>query len=224
MTISKGLVAMAFAGLAMSASAQVPAIPLAEVESNRIVHPAEAVTVSVPESARYVGSERFNLYGVADAEVHVFVEADAEGRMRRLWWVQFESYLSSRPELSYNYADGNRPIELGGTRTWMRAGPAGTTGPMRAGSDREHVFGILKRAGIAIPAEVMNVRLVQMLDDPAGTGKGRRELMIIYSEDLAMTGRALADLTTDGEPNAGWAPLEEGLIKRAVDSISVQRR
>lgn len=181
--------------------------------------------VRVPASATYVGSERFNLYGVADAEVHLFVEPDADRRMRRLWWVQFESYLPSKPDLSYNYADGNRPVELAGMRTWLRSNPVSTTGPTRPGSDREHVFGILKRAGIAIPAEVMNVRMVQLLDDPAGTGKGaRRELMVIYSEDLALTGKTLAELTTDGKPNEAWAPIEEALVRRATGSLSIERR
>lgn len=203
---------------------QQPAAPLATVEANRVVHPGERLAVRVPASATHLGSERFTLYGVADAEVHVFAEADAGKRLRRLWWVQFESYLPSRPELAYDYADGNRPVELGGVRTWLRSNPVPTTAPMRAGSDREHVMGILQRAGIAIPAEVMNVRLVQMLDDPAGTGKGRRELMVIYSEDLAPTGKTLADLTTDGKPNAAWAPLEAELVRRAIQSVTVERR
>ena len=223
MRLGKSLAALAIAGLAVPAAAG-PSAPVARVEAGEIAHAGENLIVRVPRSATHVGSERFDLYGVADAEVHLFVEPDAAGRMRRLWWVQFESYLPSRPELSYDYADGNRPIELGGVRTWMRAGPVSTTGPMRPGSDREHVFGILKRAGIAIPPEVMNVRLVQMLDDPAGTGKGRRELMVIYSEDLALTGRTLADLTADGKPNAEWAPIEEGLVKRALDSVSVRKQ
>jgi hypothetical protein len=96
---------------------------------------------------------------------------------------------------------------------------------MRPGSDREAVFRILKKAGIAIPAEVMNVRLVQLLDDPQGTGKGaRRELMIIYSEDLALSGKTLAELTADGKPNAAWAPIEQALVERATASVSVERQ
>ena len=178
------IAAVAIAGLAMPAAAEVPTAPAARVEGGSVTHPGERVTVRVPGSAVHVGSERFELYGVADAEVHVFVEADTDQRMRRLWWVQFESYLPGKPELSYDYSDGNRPVDLGGVRTWLRAGPASTTSPTRQGSDREHVLGILQRAGMIVPAEVMNVRLVQMLDDPAGTGKGRRELMVIYSEDL----------------------------------------
>jgi len=204
--------------------AEVPSTPVAQVQENRVTHPAEGITVRVPEAATYVGSERFNLYGVADAEVHVFVEADAGKRMRRLWWVQFESYLPSLPYYHYDYSSDRR-AELGGVTTWLRSNPASTSSPMRAGSDREHVIGILKRAGIAIPAEVMNVRMVQLLDDPKGTGQGaRRELMVIYSEDLALSGKTLAELTTDGKPNEQWAPIEEALVRRAKQSVAIERK
>ena len=215
-------VALAIAAQSAPAAPEVPASPQAAVQANRIAHPGEKVMVTVPASARHLGSERFNLYGVADAEVHLFVEPDADGGMRRLWWVQFESYLPSNDH-RYDYADGNRPIELGGVRTWLLAGPRSTAGPTRPGSDREHVFGILQRAGIPIPTEVMNVRLVQILDDPAGTGQGRRELMIVYSEPLAPTGKALADLTTDGKPNDQWQAMEKALIERATGSVSITR-
>jgi len=205
-------------------SAAVPSAPAAQVQANRVIHPAEGIAVRVPETAAYIGGERFNLYGVADAEVHVFVEADAAKRMRRLWWVQLESYLPSLPQYHYDYSD-NRRSELGGVTTWLRSGPTSTSSPSRAGSDREHVFGILKRAGITIPTEVMNVRMVQLLDDPKGTGQGaRRELMVIYSEDLALSGKTLADLTTDGKPNANWPPIEQALIARATKAVSVVRK
>ena len=218
------IAALALTGAAAASSAAEPATPIAKVEAGRVSHWGEGVTVRVPPSAVHVGSERFTLYGVADAEVHVFVEPGAGKRMKRLWWVQFESYLPSRPELGYDYADGNRRAELWGTTTWLRSNPVPTTGPVREGSDREPVFRILKGAGIAIPAEVMNVRMVQMLDDPQGTGKGRKELMIIYSEDLALSGKTLAELTTDGKPNANWKPLEQPLIDRATRSVSVERQ
>lgn len=223
------VIALALCSIAVPVVAQapttpaVPATPSARVEANSVIHPGERITVSVPASAKYVGSERFTLYDVADAEVHIFVEPDATGRMRRLWWVQFESYLPSRPQHSYDYS-GDRRSELGGVTTWMRSGPVSTTRPMRPGSDREHVMGLLKRAGIAIPAEVMNVRMVQLLDDPQGTGKGaRRELMVIYSEDLALTGKSLAELTAEGKPNAEWTPLEKQLVDRATASMRIER-
>ncbi len=52
-----------------------------------------AVKVTFPATAQYVGSDRWDLYGIADAELHVFVEADAQKRVQRLYWVQFEGYL-----------------------------------------------------------------------------------------------------------------------------------
>lgn len=198
--------------------------PAARVQANAVVHPGEALTVRVPQSATYAGGERFTLYGVADCEVHVFIEADANRRMRRLWWIQFESYLPSQPELSYDYAEGNTRMMIGGTATWVRAGPVRTDGPMREGSDREAVFRILKRGGYPIPAEVMNVRMVQMLDDPQGTGKGRRELMIIYSENLAQAGKTVAELTTEGKPNERWTVMGEKLIEWAIESVKVDKR
>ena len=204
--------------------AEVPDVPAARVEAQTVAHPGEGVTVRVPPSATYVGGERFTLYGVADCEIHVFIEADADRRMKRLWWIQFESYLPSKPELGYDYADGNRRMMLDGTPIWVRANPVPTDGPMREGSDREAVFRILKGGGYPIPAEVMNVRMVQLLDDSKGTGQGRRELMIIYSENLEPTGKTLADLTTDGKPDERWTAIGEKLIERAMASVTVERR
>ena len=223
MTLATMMLA-AGAPAAAEGAATVAAAPAARVEGNAVIHRAEAVTVRVPASASYAGGERFTLYGVADCEIHVFIEVDADRRMRRLWWIQFESYLPARPELRYDYAEGNTRLTLGGTPIWVRANPVPTTGPMREGSDREAVFRILKRGGYPIPVEVMNVRMVQLLDDPKGTGQGRRELMIIYSENLAPTGKTLADLTTDGKPDERWTPIGKALVERAVESVQVERR
>ena len=67
--------------------------------------------------------------------------------------------------------------------------------------------------------------MVQLLDDPAGTGKGaRRELMVIYSEDLARSGKTLAQLAVDGKPGPDWAPIEQGLIDRASKAVTIERR
>ena len=175
------------------------------------------------EERDYVGSDRFDLYGVADAEIQVFAERDRNQRLTKLYWIQFESYWPSQPDKTYNYTSDRREQHWGNT-VWVRSGPTPTTAPVRAGSDREHVEAILKRAGYNPPPEVMNVRMVQLLDDPQGSGHGRQELMFIYSEDLAQTGKTLDDLTTDGKPNASWAPIEKGLVERAVTAFSVERK
>ena len=200
----------------------VSSIPAASVSGNVITHLGEKVRVRVPEKATYVGTERFNLYGVADAEIHVFVEADAAKKMQRLYWVQFESYLPDNDH-RYNYFDGNTRFDLWGAPTWLVWGPRSTSAPYRAGGDRESVMRILSRGGYTIPAEVLNVRMVQMLDDPEGSGRGRRELMIIYSEDLAPTGKTVAELSADGKVNDAFKPIEKPLIDLATTSVSVER-
>ncbi len=222
--------AAAIAGQAAQAEHQPPpakqeavsAVPAAIVTGNIVTHPVEKIRIRVPEMASYVGAERFNLYGVADAEIHVFVESDAAKKMQRLYWVQFESYLPSNDH-RYNYADGNTRFDLWGTPTWLVWGPRLTSAPYRAVGDRESVMRILSRAGYTIPPEVLNVRMVQMLDDPEGSGRGRRELMIIYSEDLAPTGKTVAELSADGKVNDAFKPLEKPLIDRATASVRVER-
>lgn len=198
--------------------------PAARVQAHAVMHPVEGLTVRVPEAAIHVGSDRFVLYDVADCEIHVFVEADAQHRIRRLYWIQFEAYLPSQPERRYNYADGNRRIDLGGTPTWLRAGPADVSQPARVGSDRERVLAIVRRAGLVPPNEVLTVRMVQLLDDPEGTGQGRRELMLMYVEDLAPTGMRPDDFLTDGMPNARWTAAEPALVARASAAFRVTRR
>lgn len=109
-------------------AAAVSPFPAASVYGNVITHLGEKVRVRVPEQAVYAGVERFNLYGVADAEIHVFVEADAVKKMQRLYWVQFESYLPDNDH-RYNYADGNTRFDLWGTPTWLVWGPRLTSAP-----------------------------------------------------------------------------------------------
>ena len=210
------------AGKSMAA-AEAVAPPASTVRGHSVAHPQARLTVRVPKAATYVGSDRFDLYGVADAEIQVFAEADRNKRLTKLYWIQFEGYWPSRPELKYDYSD-NRREQHWGTTVWVNAGPSATSKPTRAGSDGEHVRAILKRAGYTPPAEQMNVRMVQILDDPQGTGHGRRELMFIYGEDLAATGKSLADLTTKGEPNANWAPMEKALVERAAKAFSIERK
>src|SRR4051794_17699285 len=119
-TIAAGAGAMPAAAQPTQAAAS----PSAQVEAHALTRAGDGLTVRVPTAATYAGGDRFVLYGVADCEIHVFVEADAQRHVRRLYWVQFEAYLPSRPEARYNYVDGNRRIELGGIPTWVRPAPA----------------------------------------------------------------------------------------------------
>jgi hypothetical protein len=203
------LLAMNFA-VAVSQESQ----PERVVQGSTIISQHDpAMRIELPREAQYLGADRWILYGIADCEIHVFVEADLKKQVRRLYWVQFEQFVSSRPELQHNY----KPQELAtfaGSDTYVRArfGKSGET--VKEGSDLEHVLALIRAKGYTLPAEMMNVRLVRLLDP-----QGRKELMIIYSEDLAPTGVKVDDLMPAGKAIEKWPEIQKALVDRAERQI-----
>src|SRR5579864_927102 len=177
-----------------------------------------SLRIEVPQSATYVGGDRFVLYGIADWELHAFVESDAQKNVRRLYWVQFEAYLASRPDFHHTY-DSPRHTIIAGldffVDTWVRAAGEKST----PGSDLEHIQALVRAKGYKLPAGMMSVRLVHLLDKAK-----RKELMIIYSEDVAPTGFTAADLQPGGKAHDQWPAIENGLIARAKEHVRIAGR
>jgi len=171
--------------------------------------------IELPTSVRYVGADRWPLYDIADCELHAFVEADAQKNVQRLYWVQFEGYLPSQPTLKHDY-DSSRHTSLSGVDfyldTWVRVRDART----QKGSDREHVEALIRAKGYTMPAGLMYVRLVRLLDQ-----EKRKELMIIYGEDLAPAGYTAADLSEGGKSFNQWPGIEKGLLERAKQKVAL---
>lgn len=219
--VKAALVAGAWLGMSsIAAAAPLASRPAALVRGHDVSHAPSGITVSVPKTASFVGQERFDLYGAADAEIEVFAEADRNKRLTRLYWIQYEHPWPGQ-SWRYDYT-GDRRRRHWGTTVWINNGPGSTRDTGRPGSDREHVQKMLERAGYTIPPEMMNVRIIQLLDDPKGTGHGRSELMFIYAEDLAKTGKTLAHW--EKASDAAWAPVGEPLEKRALSAFAVTRR
>jgi hypothetical protein len=129
--------------------------PERKVESNVITSARDpAVRVHLPNSAEYVGADRWVLYGMADCELHAFVDVDPQKNVQRLYWVQFEGYLPTRPELKHTY-DSPRHANLGGmdfyVDTWVRTKDAET----QPGSDREHIGALIRAKGYRMPDGMM---------------------------------------------------------------------
>lgn len=214
--------AMITAAMGMSASgiaAPIVAPPAAVVHGHTVVHAPTGLTVRVPKTATFVGKDRFDIKGAADAEVEVFAEADRHKRLSKLYWIQFEHPWPDQ-KWRYDYSRDRREQHWG-TTVWVNSGPGPTNGP-DVGVDRAHVQALLERAGYIIPPGMMNVRMIQLLDDPKGTGHGGRELMFIYAEDLAKTGKTLAQW--EKAPDAEWVPFDKPLVARAVKAFAVTRR
>lgn len=164
-----------------------------------------AITITLPRSAKYLGADRWDLYGICDAELHVFVEADARKTVKAFYWIQFEGYLPSNTHI-YDYTK-DEPVTFAGLPFWKRARFGPTDEPQRAGSDAEHLHQIIERAGYHLPPHMMNVRLVHVLDDAR-----RKELMFIYAEALATPA-----------PGTAWPGLEKRLVGRAMKRIRLSR-
>lgn len=199
--------------------------PAAKVEGHEVVYPGpHPLSVTVPAAAAYLGADRFILKELSDCEMHIFVEADADHRVKRFYWVHFEANLPSRPDDRMHYSDTDRRSHYWGATIWTSTEPARTTRTPRPNSDTEHFRKIIRDAGYTMPPGMMTARLVRLLDDPGDTGLGRREVMMLYGEDLAPTGLTYDDVTTDGEKNARWAPLEGPLLDRASSAFRFAER
>lgn len=189
----------------------------ARVEGSAVTLPRPPLRIRVPASAVYAGAHRWVLYDVADCEVHVFIEADAHRQVQRLYWIQLEAYLASKPELRYNY-DRDQVTTINGfeVRHRERFGPSDE--PPRAGSDLEQVLKLVAAAGYRLPRETVNSRLVYLPDDTR-----RSEVMVIYIEDMASTGKTSADFMADGAITAAWPPVAATVLERARARISFER-
>jgi hypothetical protein len=180
------------------------------------------IRIELPKSVQYVGADRWVLYGIADCELHAFVEAngqkpDGQKNVQRLYWVQFEGYLPTKPDLKHTY-DSPRHTQIGGldfyVDTWVRQNDE----KIEPGSDREHIEALLRAKGYKMPAGMMYVRLVHLLDE-----RKRKELMIIYGEDVASTGFTAAELHEGGKAYAQWPAIDKDLIERAEEKITVEK-
>ena len=211
LSLSAGLLAWFALGSASAAEK----IPERVVNGNTITSARDpAVRIELPQAAQYVGNSRWDLYDVADCELHVFVEADEQKLVRRLYWIQFEAYLPSNTH-SYKYKFEEK-LTHAGLEFDVRARFGATNVPGKPGSDLEHVMALLEKDGFRAPAEMMNVRLVYLPD-----ADRRKELMLIYAEDLAPTGSTEAELLAP-EGQARWQELKVGLIKRALENIRIE--
>jgi hypothetical protein len=191
------------------------ASPERVVKGSRLISKADpAIVIKLPREAKYVGADRWDLYDIADAELHVFVEADRDKNVKTMYWIQFEGYLPSNTHI-YNYTK-DEAVKFAGRDFWQRARFGPTSGPPRAGSDLEHVRALLAQAGYKTPAETMNVRLVQVLDEAR-----RKELMFIYAEDLAPTGYTSAQLMDGEQTRPEWEPIKQKLLERARKRIRI---
>jgi len=168
--------------LAMALSATITfAQNLRAVLGNTIVSPElPKADLTVGKTFHYMGGRQVNLYGVADAEIHLFAKPGKKDVIDAFYWVQFEHRLPS-DQHTYNYP-ADHTTDIGSlsfvydVKSWpdfaseLRADPA---------SDGAAVSGLLAESKLKFPGRVARVRMFHL-----PTPDRRTELMIIYGEAL----------------------------------------
>ena len=174
-----------------------------------------AIDIQIDPAFKYVGSTSFILYDIARVEQHHFVVADAERRVVRRLWFQFEGYLENNNR-TYNYS-GMDTLSLNGFPFLHNTYPMNVEEvyAARPTSDSAHVVDFLKEKGYGLTGDIMSHRMVWLDPDL------RNELMIIYSEVLDATGYRLADVAEGGPAASEWAALSQALQERSLSSFKV---
>lgn len=177
-----------------------------------------AARIEFDKGFKYVGSHSFILYEVAHAEQHFFVDADKDGRIKRMYWVQFEGYLPSNTH-AYRYK-ANKTANIGGLEFIADAYARNIKANAgRPDSDGARARAFLESKGYRMASDdVLSQRLVHLVDEAK-----RNELMIIYMEDLSGMGLTAADLAEGGRAAARWTEISNGLLDRAVKGLKIQR-
>ena len=163
------------------------------VRANQIISSAlPPVRISVDSAFTYVGGPRFQLYGIAHAEQHLFVVTNTQQAVRQFLWVQFEGFLPDN-QRSYHYP-AIQTVELAGHMFIYDTFAFHMEREVahRPDSDLAAAYHFLDDAGYCMKGEVRAQRFVHLI----GTDK-RDELMIIYEESNAAADQEQPEMVPD---------------------------
>lgn len=134
----------------------------------------------VQNGFRFVGTQRVNLYGVAEAEQYLFARSGPDKVVKRFYWIQFEHFLPTN-KLTYNY-DSPRTTQIGDLQFIYNVGSWPDYANAVAGdpaSDGAAIGRLLAKRHLSFPQKAVHVRLFHL-----PSTDHRTELMIIYGEAL----------------------------------------
>jgi hypothetical protein len=174
-----------------------------------------AIEIQIDPEFRYAGSTSFILYEVAHVEQHHFVVSEAERRVVRQLWFQFEGYLDDNNH-TYDYSSLDT-FHLNGFTFLHNTYPINIeqVHEARPTSDYAHVINFLREKGYQLTGDMMAHRMFWLDADL------RNELMIIYWEARDVTGYHLSDVAEGGQAAAEWAALSQALQERSRTSFKI---
>ncbi len=176
------------------------------------------VILRVDPVFRHLGGQKFVLYGVADTEQHFFVETTPDDELKSLYWVQFEAYLPDN-DYHYNYDDSPLRRTIGDYDFFVDTLPVHSDPDRkrRRGTDGAMMRQFIARHGYAIPRDFFYARMVHLPDT-----ERRKELMIIYIEDLAPIGLTGTELGEEGSAREQWPAIESRYLDRIGKTLTLE--
>ncbi len=180
-----------------------------------LLSPADpAIALRFDPDFRHIGGHKFILYGVADTEQHFFVETRGDD-LHALYWIQFEAYLPDN-SYTYDYEDSPGRVELGGLEFYLdTAIVESDPSKRRRGTDGSLARAFALSKGYEFPQDFIYARLVHLTDESR-----RKELMIIYIEDLAPSGLTASGLDEGGADAARWPEVERQMLERIRNTLT----
>lgn len=185
------------------------------------------VEIRVSADLTYAGGTIFGQSGDAQVEQHLFLDAEPDGSITRLLWVQFASFPEPTPEpetgLTWDEDDEDEDyeedeyIELADLRFLHETGLFNLDEDyvMRPNSRSANAIRFLDGQGYRLSGDAMFDRLMWLDRDR------RSELSILYSESLEPLSMEAEDLEESGEAAQHWPALAEGLHERAMDTFTL---
>lgn len=176
-----------------------------------------AVILRFDPAFRYLGGQKFVLYGVAGTEQHFFVEEAADGSLKSLYWVQYEAYLPGK-RYTYDYDDSPLRVTLGDYEffTDTEAVAFDPDRKRKRGTDGAMAREFLAGKGYSLPREWAYARLVYLTD-----ASRQKELMIIFIDDLSVHGWTAEDLQEGGAHASRWPEVERAHLDRIRATLQV---
>jgi hypothetical protein len=185
------------------------AAPYAVTKGRVVSQMQPAIELRIDTALAYVGSQRWILYNIAQAEQHLFIQRSAAG-VERFLWLQFEEYIPS----SSNRYDYSRDTPLAAFGRELRTSRQLWSVPeteTRPESDGAYARKLLRDHGITLPPRMLYERFIFLPDSAR-----RRELMVIYAENAAAYGMTI--------PRERLDSLLAGLESRALRSFEIVKR
>jgi hypothetical protein len=210
-------------GMPLTAGAQTTALERVvtgqTIESKR--DPVARLRFAAP--FRYAGGQRLVLHGSAEAEQHFFVDADRNGVIRRLFWIQFERRLSDTGA-PYQYALEDTVLVgdlqfIADTKVFANYGETVLHPDSVEESDQARAGWFLRSKGLQPPAAAIRARMFHLPDRMA-----RSELMIIYVEGLSQTDTHGRNLPEESGGHAEWPELAARVIRDAQRDLAITRQ